>query len=372
MKSTPRSPALTAGLTLLAPVAWGSTYVTVTELLPAGRPLLVAAARVLPAGLLLVLVGRRRSTWRPTGREWGRTGLLAICNFGLFLPLLVGAVYRLPGGVAAAAGGTQPILVAAFSWAVVGRRPGAAELVVGMVAAFGVALVVVRPGAGLDAVGVAMALAANTSFALGVVLTKRFPPPVDRLAATGWQLAMAGVALLALALVVEGAPPSPTASNLLGVGYLSIVATAAAYVLWFDGIRTLPVPAPPLLGLAAPVTGAVLGWLVLGQALAPLQLLGFAITIAAIGRGATLRPASGPDRSGGVRPSGPVVAAHPTRTRGSCDIDSVAGGGSAVFAGCAGAGMAAWSATATTVGCSIDDGCSRPGPADFGPVGERS
>jgi probable blue pigment (indigoidine) exporter len=342
MKPTHRSSSLTAVLTLLAPVAWGSTYVTVTELLPAGRPLLVAAARVLPAGLLLLLVGRRRSSWRPTGREWGRTGLLAICNFGLFLPLLVGAVYRLPGGVAAAAGGTQPILVAAFSWVVVRRRPGAAELVVGVVAAFGVALVVVRPGAGLDAVGIAMALAANTSFALGVVLTKRFPPPVDRLAATGWQLAMAGMALLALALVVEGSPPSPTTSNLLGVGYLSVVATAVAYVLWFDGIRTLPVPAPPLLGLAAPVTGAVLGWLVLGQALAPLQLLGFTITIAAIGRGAMLRPASGPSPAGGIVPSGRAVA-----------------------------GRAGWSDRAATVRCSFDDGCSRRGLPDFGSVGER-
>ena len=29
--------------TVLAPVAWGTTYVTITQLLPAGRPLLVAA-----------------------------------------------------------------------------------------------------------------------------------------------------------------------------------------------------------------------------------------------------------------------------------------------------------------------------------------
>ena len=44
--------------TVLAPIAWGTTYVTVTQLLPAGRPLLVAAMRVLPAGVLLVAAGR--------------------------------------------------------------------------------------------------------------------------------------------------------------------------------------------------------------------------------------------------------------------------------------------------------------------------
>ena len=88
--------------TVLAPIAWGTTYLAVTQLLPAGRPLLVAALRVLPAGLLLVAAGRLSSRWRPRGREWRPTAVLAACNFAVFFPLLVVAVYRLPGGVAAA------------------------------------------------------------------------------------------------------------------------------------------------------------------------------------------------------------------------------------------------------------------------------
>jgi len=284
----------TALRTVLAPIAWGTTYVTVTELLPAGRPLLVAAVRVAPAGLLLLAIGRLSSRWRPSGIEWGQTALLALCNFGLFFPLLIGAVYRLPGGVAAAAGGVQPLLVTAFSWAVVRRSPRRHELLTGVIAAIGVGLVVVRPGAGLDPVGVLLALGANVSFAMGVVLTKRFPTPPNRIAATGWQLTMAGALLLPVALVAEGAPPRLTGEHLVGFAYLSLVATGVAYVLWFDGIRKLPAPAPPLLGLAAPVTGAVMGWAVLGQSLSPVQLLGFAVTLGAIARGATLPAGDGP------------------------------------------------------------------------------
>jgi probable blue pigment (indigoidine) exporter len=56
----------------------------------------------------------------------------------------------------------------------------------------------------------------------------------------------------------------------------------------------LPTAAPPLLGLAAPVTGVALGWLVLDQSLSLVQLLGFAITIGAMFRGATLRPTTKP------------------------------------------------------------------------------
>src|SRR4029453_8366137 len=95
----------------------------VTGLLPAGRPLLVAAGRVLPAGIALLVGGAFVSRWRPGGREGVRTAVLALFNFGLFFPLLVVAVYRLPGGVAAAAGGLQPLLVALVSAALSRARP---------------------------------------------------------------------------------------------------------------------------------------------------------------------------------------------------------------------------------------------------------
>jgi probable blue pigment (indigoidine) exporter len=301
----------TAGVTVLAPISWGTTYLTVTELLPDGRPLFVAAMRVLPAGLALLSVGRLRSRWRPRGLEWWHTGVLAVFNFGVFFPLLIVAVYRLPGGVAAAAGGLQPLLVAAISTLVTGRKPRTLDLVVGAVAALGVALVVVRPGAGLDPVGVLAAVGANVSFAIGVVLTKRFPAPASRIASTGWQLLLGGVVLVPLAAALEGAPPALSGRGLVGFAHLSLVGTALAFVLWFNGVRRLPTAAPPLLGLAAPVTGAVLGWAVLGESLSPLQLTGFVISIAAIGYGATMQsvsPRGSTDRDRGDEAPSAVTA----------------------------------------------------------------
>jgi probable blue pigment (indigoidine) exporter len=162
------------------------------------------------------------------------------------------------------------------------RRPTAGELAVGAIAAVGVAMVVVRPGADVDPLGVAAAVAANVSFAAGVVLTKRWPSPSRRLAATGWQLLFGGALLVPLTAAIEGSPPGLSATNVAGLGYLTLVATALAFVVWFSGIERLPAPAPPLLGLAAPVTGAVLGWLLLGQSLSPTQLVGFAVTLATI------------------------------------------------------------------------------------------
>jgi len=311
MKTTMTSSRWPASATVLAPIAWGTTYVTITQFLPHGRPLLVATMRVLPAGVVLVVIGSLTSRWRPRAAEWGRTAVLAVFNFGIFFPLLSAAVYRLPGGVAAAVGGLQPLLVAAFTWVLAGRRPRRRELAVGLLAAVGVGLVAIRPGAGLDPVGLLAAAGANVSFAVGVVLTKRFPAPTNRIAATGWQLLMGGAMLLPLTAIVEGGPPALTARNLIGFAYLSLFGTALAFIIWFNGIRRLPSAAPPLLGLAAPVTGAVLGWAILGQSLAPPQLAGFAITIGAITYGAT-RAATAPDptcnsTSGSRRVPGPMA-----------------------------------------------------------------
>jgi probable blue pigment (indigoidine) exporter len=315
---------------MLAPVAWGTTYVTITELLPDGRPLLVALLRVVPAGLVLVATGWLGRRWFPRHlSEWRELAVLAMFNFAFFFPLLIVGVYRLPGGVAAAIGGTQPLLVAALSWATTRRRPRSIDLLVGAVAATGVALVVLRRDAGIDPVGVLAAIGANVSFACGVVATKVFPAPPDRVAATGYQLLLSAVAIAPLTFAIEGAPPQLEARHLVGFTYLSLIATGAAFVIWFDGVRHLPIHAPPVLGLAAPCTGVVLGWVLLGEALSPTQVLGFAITIGAITYAATIGshstgevsctrvvPAGGAGQAVGHESDRPAVRARGGTSRG--------------------------------------------------------
>ena len=318
--------------TLTAPAMWGTTSLTVTELLPDESPLVVAAMRVAPAGLLLLAVARPTGWWVPGGSDWLRTSTLAMANFGVFFPLLTVAVERLPGGVAAAFGGLQPLFVAVLARALLGTRPTRGVIGIALVAGLGVALVAIRPGAGLDPVGIAAAIAANGSFALGVVLTNKFGAPRHRIAATGWQLLLAAALLVPLALAVDGAPSAPTPANIAGYVHLSLIATAGAFLVWFQGVAGLPVAAPPLLGLAAPVTGATLGWIVLGQNLTPLQLVGFATTIAAITYGATVSSrtasptptAAVPSRFAGdeAAPSVAPTAAPQWPARGTCATPS--------------------------------------------------
>lgn len=280
--------------TAVAPMVWGSTYLVTTEFLPPGRPLLAAAVRALPAGLLLVTVSGRL----PRGSWWWRAAVLGTLNIGVFFALLFVAAYRLPGGVAAVIGATQPLLVAGLAARLIGERLTRRRLLALVAGLAGVALLVLRAQARLDAVGVTAALGGASAMATGVVLAKRWGRPAPLLAVTGWQLVAGGLLLAPLALAVEGPPPTVSGGNIAGFAYLSLVGTAVAYALWFRGIGALPVTDVTILGLLSPLVATLLGWMVLGQTLTAGQVLGSLIVLAALGITQTTkrRPALAPRR----------------------------------------------------------------------------
>ncbi|HWD82776.1 MAG TPA: EamA family transporter [Kribbella sp.] len=265
-------------LTAIAPMFWGTTYLVTTEFLPPHRPLLAALLRALPAGLLLVAITRVL----PRGSWWWRSLVLGTLNIGAFNALLFVGAYRLPGGVAATVGAIQPLLVALLSAALLRQRLSLKTVLVAIAGIFGVGLLVLRATARLDAWGVLAALGGAVVMALGVVLSKRWTSPAPLLATTGWQLVAGGLVLLPITFLIEGSMPDFTLRNLAGYAYLAVFGSAVAYALWFRGLRELAPTEVTFMGLLSPVVATTLGWLVLGQQLAPLQILGGLIVLGAL------------------------------------------------------------------------------------------
>nr|WP_297423107.1 EamA family transporter [uncultured Actinotalea sp.] len=278
-------------LTSLAPVAWGTTYWVTTELLPADRPLLAATLRALPAGILLLLLGRatgRGSTpVVPRGDWWWRAAVLGALNIAVFLALLFVSAYRLPGGVAATLGAVQPLVLAGLAFAVLGERPRTRSVVAGVLGVVGVGLLVLRASAQLDAVGVVAGVVGTSAAALGIVLMRRWGRPTDLVTFTAWQLTAGGLLLAPLALGVEGLPDAVVGRHVTGWTYLALVGTAGAYLLWFRGMDHLPPTDVSLLALLSPVVAAAIGWAVLDQALTEWQLLGAGIALGGLALGQT-------------------------------------------------------------------------------------
>lgn len=267
-------------ITALAPITWGTTYLVTTELLPAGHPLLAGLLRALPAGLLALAIGRAL----PRGAWWLKAAALGALNIGAFFPLLFLAAERLPGGVAAAVAGAQPLIVICLGTLVLQERARPWTVAAAVAGAGGVALIVLGPAARLDLVGVLAGLGGITATAIGIILTKRWgrPDGVGPVAYAGWQLTAGGLLLLPLTMLIEGAPERIDGGAVVGYIWLGTAGGLIAYTLWFRGIQLLPVAAPGLLALLSPVVATALGVVVAGETLTTVQAIGMVIVLAAL------------------------------------------------------------------------------------------
>jgi probable blue pigment (indigoidine) exporter len=264
-----------------APAVWGSTYIVTTEMLPAGYPLTDAVLRALPAGLFLLAVTRNF----PPHSWYLRLLILGALNFSIFRAALFIAAYRLPGGAAATLGAVQPLFVLLLAWAALNAPLTARALAAALAGMTGVALLLVGPDTQLDALGAMAALVGALSMALGVVLTRKWKPPVSALTFTAWQLTAGGLLLLPVAALIEPPLPHLSMNNVAGFLWLGLFGAALSYFLWFRAIDRLGPSAVTTFGFLSPLTAVFLGWLILGETLSPIQILGAVIVLGSISLG---------------------------------------------------------------------------------------
>ncbi|MFD8009251.1 DMT family transporter [Streptomyces sp. NPDC058955] len=295
-------------LTAVAPVAWGANYYVTHEFLPADHPLYGAALRALPAGAVLLALARKR----PHGAWWWRSAVLGLLNVSLFFVLVYAASQLLPTSVAATVMAVSPLAMMLIAWALVAERPGVPHLAGAVVGLAGVALMLLTGASGVSGPGVLASVAAMLVSAFGHILAKRWSADVDVLASTAWQLTAGGLLLLPVAAAVEGAPPALSPSALLAFAYVSLVATALAFTVWFAGLRHLPAATVGLLGLLNPMTGVLLGVLVAGEALTLRQLGGLALVLCGVLLGRP--PRANRPRDTPRIPGQPSDTATPTRS----------------------------------------------------------
>ena len=265
-------------LTAVAPAIWGSTYIVTSELLPPDRPFTAALIRVLPAGLLLILITRQR----PLPQHWLRLLILSALNIGAFQALLFVAAYRLPGGLAAVLGAIQPLMVMALAWMVDGKSPARTTLIAALAGVLGMAMLLISPQTVFEPVGIFAALLGAACTAAGVWLTRRWQLPLPVLALTGWQLFLGGVMLAPLALLADAPLPRLTAPQFAGYAYLCLAGALLSYVLWFRGIERLSSVAVTSLALLSPLTAVMLGWAFLSQTITGMASAGLAIVLASV------------------------------------------------------------------------------------------
>lgn len=262
----------------LAPAIWGASYLVATEFLPGAHPIMVAFLRALPAGLVLLALTRTL----PPRALWGRVAVLGTVNFALFWSLLFVAAYRLPGGVAAVLGALQPLIVLAMARAWLGSVVRLAAVFAALVGLVGVALLILTPEARLDPLGIAAGVGGAVSMSAGTVLTRKWAVGTPALTFTAWQLTAGGLILLPVVVLLQAPLPPANWNSGLGLAFLGLIGAALTYGLWFRGIARLGPNTVAPLGFLSPLTAVLLGWIVLGQALSPIQGLGVALVLGSV------------------------------------------------------------------------------------------
>lgn len=267
-------------LTMLTPMFWGSTYMITAVLIPINRPIFVALVRGLPIGLLLLLCYRTY----PKGVWILKSVILGSLNIGIFFLFLFIAAYRLPGGIASIIGSVQPVFIILLSWLILKEKPTRNSYLAIAMIITGVFLLLFKQQVNIDLIGVLAALAGSALMALGVVLTKYWGKPegVSQMAFTSWQLFFGSLILIPAALFFEDPIPALTAGNILGLAFIGIFNTGLAYYLWFRGIEKIGPAKASFLNPINPLTAFFLGYLVLGQTISGIQLVGVIIIISSV------------------------------------------------------------------------------------------
>ena len=258
----------------------------------AGAPLFTTqAVRYAVACLLLIAFARSRGVrlLHPRGVEWAWLTGVAATGLVLFnVALVQGARHAEPAVLGVAVACVPPLLALAGPL-LEGRGPSRTVLAAAVVVTAGAALV---QGLGrTDAAGLAwatLAFACEAAFTLLAVPVLRRHGPVGVSVHTVW---LATVMLAVLGVVHEGpaAVTRLTATDLLAGGYLAVMVTAVAFVLWYGSVARLGAGTAGLLTGVAPVAAALTGVALGGPAPQPLVWAGIATVAAGLALG--LRPA---------------------------------------------------------------------------------
>lgn len=204
---------------------------------------------------------------------------------------LYSAVARLPVALALLAFNCYPLWTTLWAWALYRQRPERAVVIAMPVLLVGLALSLDVMGAasGLGAAdqwgrigtGVAFALAASAAFGLALVLTQHEAGGLDGRVRTATTMGMVG--LLALAgVAAQGGFHLPQASaGWWGLGALTFF-YGTAFTIMFTVLPRLGVVGNSAIMNVEPVFALGLAWLILGQAVAPIQLAGALLVVGTV------------------------------------------------------------------------------------------
>lgn len=293
---------LLAPLLLIAPFFfWGTAMVAMKAVIPNTTPLFMAGVRLVPAGVLVLIVAAILGKPQPKGWiAWLWIALFALVDGTMFQGFLAEGLGKTGAGLGSVMIDSQPLAVAILALWLFGDRIGLWGWLGLFIGVLGISLIGlpdqwiidllhnnVSASSGswkqLFASGEWLMLLAALSMAVGTILIRYVCRYTDPVVATGWHMILGGLPLFALSSGVESQQwINIDLGGWLALGYSTIFGSALAYGLFFYFASSGSLTSLSSLTFLTPVFALFFGNLFLGEFLSPLQWVGVGLTLVSI------------------------------------------------------------------------------------------
>jgi drug/metabolite transporter (DMT)-like permease len=274
------------GAPALFVLLWSTGFVGAKYGLPYAEPFTFLGLRLaIAAALLALLAVVLRSAGMASGPQYGRAAVVGIFLHagylgGVFYAISLG----IPAGVSAVVVSLQPVLTAVLAANVLGERPTARQWlglglgVAGVVLVVGPGIAAADSAEPLSTAGLAACLVALASGTLGTVYQKRHGDGIPLVWGTAVQYVAAAALLLAVAVATEDMTIRWTVEFVGALVWLVVVLSLGAVLLLLLLLRRGTAASVSSLYYLVPPAVAVEAFLLFGERVSPLSLVGIVVT----------------------------------------------------------------------------------------------
>ncbi|ACB49587.1 hypothetical protein cce_0236 [Crocosphaera subtropica ATCC 51142] len=297
-----RSSSLKSSLLLISPFfLWGTAMVAMKGVLSQTTPFFMAGIRLVPAGILVLLVAWWLKRPQPQGvKAWLWISLFALLDGAMFQGFLAAGLTETGAGLGSVIIDSQPLAVALLSswlfgeiigfWGSVGLGFGILGIsLIGLpkewfdALFYDQTLAITFNGSDLLNSGELLMLLASLSMAVGTICIRYVSRYADPIVATGWHMILGGIPLFFISGMWES--NQWTAINLQGwlsLGYSTIFGSAIAYGIFFYLASKGNLTSLSSLTFLTPVFALSFGTLFLNEVLTSWQWMGVSLTLISI------------------------------------------------------------------------------------------
>lgn len=284
-------------------VLWGGSFLAIREIVappaahPPVPPFFAAAFRFTLAGALLLLFTRLGTRAQSSPRQLLGAAALGFVMFACLYAALFWAETRIPSGIAAVLSAMIPVWIFAGEVFVLRTQRANRLSLSGILLGFGgvVLLALHSSGGGpahasrtAAALAILATLAGTLCWSAGTLWSRRLSLPRPQTANSGWQMFTGGLLLFALSAAAGELQRLPPASVLLStrvlvsMAYLVVAASIVSYTAYVWLIAHESPTRVASYAYVNPVFALIIGAVLAGERLAPLQIAGAVLVVAGV------------------------------------------------------------------------------------------